>query len=786
MLKNVLTCNKFLMKKIFFILIAELFFANNSFCQSSISTAQIIASMSLEEKARFVVGTSIMPYLPPNAAPGTPSKPPIPDGTDWNTFFTAGRVYGSAGESYEIKRLGLPSVVYADGPAGLRIDSTRKGTDKTFYCTAFPVTSLLASSWDSDLIYGVGKAMGNEVKEYGVDVLLAPGMNIQRNPLTGRNFEYYSEDPVVAGKLAAAMVKGIQSQGVGTSVKHFAVNNQETFRNGVNAIVSERALREIYLKGFSIVVKEANPWTVMSSYNKINGAYASESADLLTAILRKEWGFKGFVMTDWWAEHDPIQQLKAGNDLLMPGHPDQINAIIDAVKSGVFREKDLDVNVTRILDVLNQTPVYHQYKYSDSPDLVQHATIARTAAADGMVLLKNNSNVLPIKSNTKVALFGNSSYDIIVGGTGSGNVNKKYKVSLIDGFVRENILVDSSLVKNYQTYLKTEKEGLPAENFWRANKIEEFPVNQSLIDDMSDRNDIAILSIGRSSGEGDDRKLGGDFLLTERELSMVTTISKAFHEKGKKVVVVLNIGGPVEMKSWRDQVDGILLAWQPGQEGGNAIADVILGKVNPSGKLATTFPVAYADVPSQSNFPFSDGNPSLVKYKEDIYVGYRYYNTFNVKTAYDFGYGLSYTKFKYQDLKLSSKVFKGKVVVKVKISNIGKIAGKEVVQLYISAPGKSMDKPKLELKKFAKTKLLVPRESQELTFELSLTDLASFDTLNSQWVTEEGNYTIKVGASCEEIFQTKKIFVEKAIIVEKVQKVLTLEVVLPQADFMIK
>lgn len=725
---------------------------------------EIVSKMTLEEKAKFVVGTGMKANE--NSVNGAVGA-------------TMGKVNGAAGTTFPIDRLALPPIITADGPAGLRIDPLRKDDAKTYYCTAFPVGTLLASSWDVSLVDEVGKAMGSEVKAYGVDILLAPGINIQRNPLGGRNFEYYSEDPLISGYMGAAMVNGLQSNGIGTSIKHFAVNNQETNRTVVNSIISERALREIYLKGFEIALQKSKPWTVMSSYNKINGEYASESYDLLTGILREEWGYKGFVMTDWFGGKNTIDQVKAGNDLLMPGTPMKVKAIIKAVEDKVLDIKVLDLNVERILAIALKTPTYNKTINNDNPDLKNNADVSRNAAAQGMILLQNNNNILPLKKESKIALFGNNSYDIISGGTGSGEVNKAYVINLDEGITNAGFILDKVFSQRYKNYIKIQKELVPVRtNLLDTPKpIVQMPYSGQDLEQLAKDNDVAILTIGRNGGEGHDRKIDYDFNFTADEKIALKQISAAFHKVNKKIIVVLNIDGVVEVASWRDDVDAILLAWQPGLEGGNAIADVLSGNVNPSGKLAITFPVNYSDVPSSKSFPgvSDEKRPLKAYYDEGIYVGYRYYDSFKVAPAYEFGFGMSYTKFDYGKVKLSDNKFKDKLKISVDIANKGNKKGKEVVQLYISAPGSKLKKPSKELKGFAKTKLLSPGEKQTLNFVITPADLASFDTNESSWITEAGIYTISIGASSRDIKQTITFNVTKEIIVKKVSHKLPLK-----------
>jgi beta-glucosidase len=737
----------------------------------------LISKMTDDEKASILIGI------------GMP-------GFDTTTFkFTTegfqGKVPGAAGGTFEIKRLGIPSVTVSDGPAGLRINPKRNKDANSYYATAFPVGTALASTWNTELINNVGKAMGNEVKEYGVDVLLGPGMNIHRNPLCGRNFEYYSEDPLLTGKISAAIVNGIQSNGVGTSVKHFAANNQERNRMEINAHISERALREIYLRGFEITVREAQPWTIMSSYNLINGVYTSARKDLLTTVLRSEWGFKGLVMTDWFGGYDGFggtnspfspnsvsdvtAQLSAGNDLLMPGLPSQKQAILNNMKSGKLTAAAVNTNLTRILELVMRSPSMNNYKYSDKPNLTANAEVTRQAAAEGTILLKNDNNTLPFTSKkAPLAVFGVTSYDFISGGTGSGDVNEAYSISLLDGLTYAGFAIDSELERAYKPYVADQK----AKEMERREKnggllatpkrIVELELNKEIIANKANSSELALITIGRNAGENADRNVDEDFNLAADEVALINTISEAFHAKGKKVVVVLNIGGVIETASWKDKVDAILLPWQPGQEGGNSVADVFSGKVTPSGKLTMTFPVKYEETPSAKNWIGTPAeNPTNVTYEEGIYVGYRYFNTFNLKPSYEFGYGLSYTNFDYSDIKLSGKTFANKLTATVTIKNTGKTAGKEVVQLYLSAPSKNTDKPSSELKAFAKTKVLQPGESQTITLTLNPKDLASFVTPKNAWIAEAGSYKVFIGTSSLNIKKEASFTLAKELVAEK-------------------
>lgn len=707
---------------------------------------EIISAMTLEEKAHLLVGGD-----------GTTSDVP-----------------NVAGYTYAIPRLGIPMTVLSDGPAGLGLEPKREGTDQTFYCTGFPTSTAIASSWDVDMVEEMTRAMGNEVLEYGVDVLLAPGMNIHRNPLCGRNFEYYSEDPVLSGKIAAAYVRGVQSNGVGCSVKHFAGNNQETNRHENDARIGERALREIYLRNFEIAIRESHPWAVMSSYNKINGEYTQQSYRLLTTILRGDWGFHGIVMTDWGRKEGTVRAVKAGNDLMEPGFKIEAERIVAAVEKGEISQEELDRNVRRMLEYIVKTPHFRKYRYSNKPDLKAHAAMARKAAEESIVLLRNEDSTLPLNGNEKIALYGMNSVDFVGIGTGSGEVYTEHVANMQEALTEAGFALDEDLAGFYNSCFavqnaKERMDGIATDRRHRP----EPEISIQAIEHQAEANDIAVVVLGRIAGEYADRVFHDDFLLSDIEMELLQNVSMVYHKEGKKVVMVLNIVGVIETASWKNLVDAIVLPWAPGQEGAHAIADVLKGKVNPSGKLPTTFPINYMDIPSSKNFPYrwnTNGkkgerrNIDFTEYEESFWVGYRYFQTNKVEVSYPFGFGLSYTSFEYgkPTVKTTSDGFTTSITVK----NTGKVAGREVVELYVAAPSGELGKPARELKAFAKTKLLAPGESETLTMKVSTYELASFNETNNTWETAAGIYQLLFGASVNDIRRTTSFKMNKKAMTE--------------------
>ena len=661
---------------------------------------EVIAQMTLKEKATLVVGAGYRSML----AGITGARVPVP---------------GAAGMTRAIPRLGIPSIVLSDGPAGVRIEPQRKGSGDSFYCTGFPIGSLLSSTWNTEMVEKVGAAIGNEALEYGVDVLLAPGMNIQRNPLCGRNFEYYSEDPVLSGTIAAAYVNGVQSQGVGASVKHFAANNQETNRFWNDSRVDEQTLREIYLRNFEIAIKESRPWTVMASYNRLNGTHTQQDRWLLTDILRDEWGFRGLVMTDWTGKRETPAQIGAGCDLMEPGTASQINELVRKVRSGELPEETLDISVRRVLELIVKTPTFKGHEPSLSPDLKAHADIALEAALDGIVLLENRAGALPVAPGSMAALFGVGSYQLLPGGTGSGHVHRPYVVNLDEGLAAEGFRISEGLAGKYRSYIDKHKpRKTMLSGMLGTSGAPEMDLDRTAVESVADVADFAVITISRQAGEGGDRHLEGDFLLTEGEHRLIRDVCEVFHAKGKKVTVVLNVGGVVETASWKELPDAIVLAWQPGQEGGHAIARILSGRVCPSGRLPVTFPVDYFDLPSSANFPYDySGRSSMAgggrdrnrdvpnvgytEYAEGLEVGYRHFVLSGGQgISYPFGYGLSYTTFE-----VGEPVLRG-TGMEVTVRNTGSVAGKEVVMI--------MDP---FLRSFGKTRLLRPGESQTLVFQ---------------------------------------------------------------------
>lgn len=734
----------------------------------------VVAAMTLEEKVHLIVG---------NGMGGNDS------GDSAVVGLTKKIVPGAAGTTYPIERLGIPAIVLADGPAGLRISPTRDDDTATYYCTYFPIATLLASTWDTGLVEQVGQAMGNEVLEYGVDVLLAPGMNIHRNPLCGRNYEYYSEDPLVTGAIASAFVNGVQSNGVGVSVKHFAANNQETNRVSADSRVGQRALREIYLKGFEKVVKEASPWTLMTSYNYLNGYFTSENPELTDSLLRGEWGYEGMVVSDWHGGKDAVAQMKAGNEMLQPGKKREFDSIIAAVKDGRLDEKRIDRNVKYILGLIEKTPHFRGYAFSNAPDLAAHAEVTRQSATEGMVLLKNDRGALPLENAKNIALYGSTSYAFVPGGTGSGSVNSAYTVSLLDGLRNAGYAVDPAIAEAYGKHMEAENERIAAipRDWWAPVTLpEEMSLSPTDIAKAAATDDAAVITIGRTSGEFYDRA-STNFNIRADELKMIRDISRAFRAQGKPVVVVLNVSGVIETAPWRDYADAILCAWLPGQEGGNSVADIISGRVSPSGHLPMTFPIRFEDHASTTNFPvdqtgdvdINSGQKALrsgiknvdyTNYDEDVYVGYRYFDSFGKPVAYPFGYGLSYTTFDLSDAKVTEK--DGKIVVEVKVTNTGDRDGKEVAQVYSSpTESRALNMPSRELRAFAKTRELKPGESEVLKMEFDRRDLAMFDAAIPAWVVKPGLYRIMVGTNVDNARAVGAIDVTEAMI-ERVKDIL--------------
>jgi beta-glucosidase len=660
----------------------------------------IIAKMTLEEKAALCIGASA-----------------------WTTT--------------PIERLDVPQMLVSDGPHGVRREpDVHSMAMESLPATCFPTASCLASTWDIDLLHKMGEALAEECIALNVDVLLGPGANMKRSPLGGRNFEYFSEDPFMAGEMAASLINGIQSRGVGTSLKHFAANNQEFQRFSISADMDERTLREIYLPAFEKAVKQAKPWTVMCSYNKLNGTFASEHHYLLTEILKNEWGFEGLVVSDWGAVRDRVAALKGGLDWEMPGPQERrVQTIVEAVRCGELDEELLNESVRRILRIV--------FKAKETPkggtfDVDAHHEMAHKVASDGMVLLKNNG-LLPLKDQQHIAVIGRSAENAHFQGGGSSHINPT-KVAV--PFKELQAQAGGAEL--------TYAEGYPTDNSF----------HQDLIDNavtLARSADLAILYVALPTfkeSEGYDRS---DLDLTVQQIALIKAVAKV----QPKSIVVLNNGSPVSMSAWIDDVAAVIEAWMMGQAGGAAVADILFGKVNPSGKLAETFPLKLSDTPAYINWP---GGAGEVRYGEGLFIGYRYYDAKRMPVLFPFGYGLSYTTFSYSNARVSAKTFKdvNGVMVSVDVTNTGKVAGKEIVQVYIHDYKSELVRPEKELKGFAKVELQ-PGETKPVSIQLDFRAFAYYHPGYHQWITEDGDFDILIAASAEDIRHTLTVKLESTV-----------------------
>ncbi len=662
--------------------------------------ASIVQQMTLAEKAALVTGA-----------------------TPWTTT--------------PVARLGVPELFVADGPHGVRrVEDVNTLGAQSFPATCFPTAALLAATWNADLLHTMGQALAGEANALGVGVLLGPGVNMKRSPLCGRNFEYFSEDPFLAGELAASLTEGMQSQGVGTSLKHFAANNQEFQRFSIDTLVDERTLREIYFPAFERVVKRAKPWTVMCAYNKLNGEYCSEHHELLTTLLKDEWGFEGFVVSDWGAVHDRVKSLQGGLDLEMPGpKPFRTQKVIDAVNAGELDAAVLDEAVRRVLTIA--------FRAAETPkgaafDIDAHHALARKVAAEGMVLLKNDG-ILPLQHPQRIAVIGRAAQEPHFQGGGSSHINP----TRTDSPLAELKKLAGGAEISYS-------EGYPADEALQPALIDAAVA-------VAQGAEVALIFAAlpaSKESEGYDR---ADLDLTAQQVALIKAVSAV----QPRTVVILHNSSAVAMNDWIDGVAAVLEAWMMGQAGGGAVADILYGVVNPSGKLAETFPLRIEDTPAYLNFP---GDNGAVRYGEGLYIGYRYYDAKHAPVRFPFGYGLSYTTFAYSNAQASAASFRDVdgVTVSVDVTNTGAVAGKEIVQVYVHDRKSSLVRPVKELKGFAKVELQ-PGETRTVQVTLDFRAFAFWHPGYQQWITEDGEFDLLIGASAADIRATVPVTLQSTL-----------------------
>ncbi len=654
-----------------------------------------------------------------------------------------------SGKTYAVERLGIPSIIMTDGPTGPRVSCA------TY---AHPTPSLVAQSWDKEAAYAVGESMGKDFRNCGVDIALAPGVNIQKYILGGRNFEYFSEDPYVAGIMGTAVINGIQSCGTGTSLKHFVANSYERGRQG-GSLLGERALREIYARAFKYATTGSDPMTIMTSYNMVNNVRTNSSSDLMNIFLRKECKYDGAILSDWGALGDRVEMANNGLSIFCDGQDNSpfVQKFTDALKDGTLKREALDESVK---DILKLTVKTHTFKGTSNnsmqvDDLEGKRIKMRKIAAESMVLLKNSDGTLPLKGS-KVALYGNGSMNTLVGAYGSSMVAPSRIVNIESGIKNSDIL---TLNDGFSEQYKNCKAAVYYVN-GIAEDIE-VDISEQDIKNAAKTSDVAIMTLSRGPAEGFDiPNMQGGYILSDTEERMIKKVSNAFHAHGKKFIVLLNLSNPIKITSWEKYADAILLIGYAGEEIGDATVDVLTGKVNPSGKLNCTWPVDIKDTP-ESEYPYG----MTTFYYDDIYVGYRYYSTFGVNTSYPFGYGMSYTDFEYSDFEISSNKFADVITASVTVKNIGDVLGREVVQFYVSKPDVENEQPKYELCGFAKTRELAPGESETVTVKITKAELETYVEARAAYVIEKGPYTVCAASSVEDIKAEKEFTVENEILV---------------------